>query len=179
METLKLLVICLFFTFVGWKDVHAKQMPILVMPTLNENSSNDLTEKILPKSIDSSESSQSVVTRIIDNSLSYLWENSGMKNSSVGRAAEAVDKKMKAEVDIGSAEKNQTIHKFSFKLMALRALAKIEYQGWVKAALNYDAKASKAEAEVFENLANNKDLIISHSITANESKSQLSLRWNW
>ncbi len=38
---------------------------------------------------------------------------------------------------------------------------------------------ANAEAELMENLANNKDLVISHSVSSAESKSQLSLRWNW
>ena len=89
------------------------------------------------------------------------------------------EKKMQAEVNLGATGPEKTEHKFSFKVLAAQALAKIEYIGWVKAALKYDLKSANAEAELMENLANNKDLIISHSVSSAESKSQLSLRWNW
>jgi hypothetical protein len=96
----------------------------------------------------------------------------------LGNAADQLQNKMKAEVNLGSTD-NKTEHKLSIKLLAMQALAKLEYKGWIKAAINYNAKAKTAEAEVLENLSNNKDLIISHSVTSTESKSQLSLRWNW
>ena len=86
---------------------------------------------------------------------------------------------MQAEVNLGSTGAEKTEHKFSFKVLAAQALAKIEYIGWVKAALKYDAKSANAQAELMENLSNNKDLVISHSVGNSESKSQLSLRWNW
>ena len=61
----------------------------------------------------------------------------------------------------------------------MQALAKIEYKGWVRAGLNYDAKAAKTEAEVLESISENKEFVVSQSVTASENKSQVSLRWNW
>lgn len=88
---------------------------------------------------------------------------------------------MKAEIDLGASghASDKMDHKLSLKLLAMQALAKIQYIGWTRAEINYDAKAAKTEVEVLENISNNKDLVISHSFTATENKSQLSLRWNW
>lgn len=159
--------------------VGVKPMPRLIMPVSNESSDTNFSEKILPKSLTAADSSQSVVAKIIDNSLTYWWDNSELKNTSIGRAATKIENNLKAEVDLGTFGDAQIEHKISLKLLAMQTLAKIEYKGWIKAALNYDIKASKAEAEVIENLSNNKDLVISHSVTVNENKSQLSLRWKW
>jgi hypothetical protein len=74
---------------------------------------------------------------------------------------------------------HKTEHKITVKLLAMQALAKVEYKGWVRAGLNYDAKAAKTEAELLEALSENKDLVVSQSFTATENKSQVSLRWNW
>ena len=137
-----------------------------------------LYEAILPTAIDPEDSSRSVVSKIVDNSLSYWYNHSGFKETTVGRAAASVEKKMRADVDLGT-DKNKVEHKLSFKLLATQALAKLEYVGWFRAALNYDARAAKAEAEVFESLAPDKDLIVSQSVTPEERKSQLALRWNW
>lgn len=159
------------------------ELPVVVEPMpLEEGSFAEVvTEKILPRNVNENDSSSSVLAKIVDNSFAYWWDNSSIKNSSVGRAATQIEQKMKAEVDLGSegSGENKIDHKLSFKVLATQALAKIEYSGWFKAAINYDARSSKTEAEVFENLDNNKDLVITHSMRGSENKSQLSLRWNW
>jgi hypothetical protein len=155
-------------------------MKPLIMPHPDtDNSRAQFSERVLPKSLTAADSSQSVVSKIIDNSLAYWWDNSELKNTSMGQVAETVQNKMKAEIDFGTSGEKKTDHKLSLKLLAMQALAKIEYKGWFKGAINYDVKAAAAQAEILENLSNNKDLVISHSITASENKSQLSLRWNW
>jgi hypothetical protein len=157
-----------------------RSMKPLIMPHADtDNTKAQFANRVLPKSLTAADSSQSVVSKIIDNSLAYWWDHSDLKNTSIGQAAETVQNKMKAEISLGDAGENITDHKVSFKLLAMQALAKIEYRGWFKAAINYDAKAAAAQAEILENLSHNKDLVISQSITANENKSQLSLRWNW
>lgn len=183
---LRCLYLVLFTVFAGasgWARPLGK-MPVLVMPSANYDKINlqkEFNKRVLPKSLTAADSSQSVVAKIIDNSLSYWWENSEMKNSAIGQTATKIEENMKAEVDLGVSgnSSDRTDHKLSLKLLAMQALAKIQYIGWTRAEINYDAKAAKAEVEVLENLSNNKDLVISHSFTANENKSQLSLRWNW
>lgn len=137
------------------------------------------SEKILPKSAATGESSTSIFSKMLDNSLSFWWENSPAKNSQIGQVAEKVDKKLKAEVNFGKTSDQKTEHKVTFKFLAMQALAKIEYVGWVRAGLNYDAKAAQTQAEVYEKISDNKDLVISHTLNAFENKSQLSLSWNW
>ncbi|AGH96427.1 hypothetical protein [Pseudobdellovibrio exovorus] len=159
------------------------EIPVAVaeLPLEEGSFAEVITEKILPHNVNENDSSSAVLAKIVDNSFAYWWDNSSIKNSSVGRAATQIEQKMKAEVDLGSegSGENKIDHKLSFKVLATQALAKIEYSGWFKAALNYDARSSKTEAEVFENLDNGKDLVITHSMRGSENKSQLSLRWNW
>ncbi len=184
LRCLSLVLLTVFAGFSGWARP-LSHMPVLVMPSSDydsgANSQKDFNKRVLPKSLTAADSSQSVVAKIIDNSLSYWWENSEMKNSSIGQTATKIEENMKAEVDLGASgsASDKTDHKLSLKFLAMQALAKIQYIGWTRAEINYDAKASKAEVEVLENLSNNKDLVITHSFTASESKSQLSLRWNW
>ena len=116
---------------------------------------------------------------MIDNTLSFWWERSPAKNTSLGQVAEKVDKNLKTEMSLGRSADQKTEHKLSIKLLAMQALAKLEYKGWVRAGLNYDARAAKTEAEILEALSPNKDLVVSQSFTAAENKSQVSLRWNW
>lgn len=134
----------------------------------------------ITNSLTAADSSRTVVSKIIDSSLSYWWETSGIRNTNVGQVVDNVQNKLRADVELGtSSDANKTKHNLSFKLLAAQALAKIEYIGWVRAVLKYDAKTAQTEAEMIENLSNNKDLVVSHSLSNAESKSQISFRWNW
>lgn len=134
-------------------------------------------------SLSVTDSSGTVVSKIVDSSLMYWWDNSGIKNTRMGQAVETVQNKMRIDANLGStgSDKNHNAvqHKVSLKLLAAQAIAKIEYLGWFRGSINYDTKTSTAEAEIYENLNNNKDLVVTHSVASQESKSQVSLRWNW
>ena len=161
--------------------VDIKKTQLLVLPSDPSEPllSAENSQRILPKSVEAGESSASVISKMVDNSVSLWWEKSPAKNTAIGHAADTVDKKLKTEVSLGQSADKKTEHKISVKLLAMQALAKVEYKGWVRAGLNYDAKAAKTEAEVLEDLSENKELVVSQSVTSAESKSQVSLRWNW
>jgi hypothetical protein len=162
--------------------VKTKKMNIPKDVSQSNSAFYDVSNK-LNKSLTEADNSRTIVSKVIDNTLSYWWDNSGFKNTSMGQAVETVEKKMKADVNLGSTTTSDVgkkiEHKLSIKLLAAQAMAKIEYLGWFKGAVQYNARNAATEAEVLENLSNNKDLVISHSVTTNESKSQVSLRWNW
>lgn len=181
MKHLNIIFFIIISSVTGFAGTLKRHMPYLILPTVQSENETNISEKILPKSIAADESSESFVAKVVDNSLDYVWNASGIKNTSVGRVAHNLDKNLKAEMSLGGSPTDKSVigHKFSLKLLASQALAKLEYKGWVKAVINYDAKSAKTEAEILENLSNNKDLIISHSATSSENKSQLSLRWNW
>lgn len=138
----------------------------------------ETSRKIQPKSIGASETGSSVVTKIADNSLALWWDTSPMRNTRVGQAAEKVEKNLKTEVSFKN-KKSKLEHKISFKVLAMQALAKLEYKGWVNAAVNYDARAAKTEAEVSEKISAKQDVVVSHAISKEENKSQVAWRWNW
>lgn len=170
-----LLISCSSFAKVG-----KKQMPIMPIPSHIENTEvANFSNKVLPKTMAEADSSRGVVAKIIDNSLSYWWENSDFKKTSVGQVAEKIENNIKADINLSGNQNGKNEHKISFRVLAAQALAKLEYKGWFKGAIKYDAKKANAEAEVLENLSNNKDLVITHTVTTSENKSQLSLRWNW
>jgi biopolymer transport protein ExbD len=160
-------------------DLRKTHKLVLPQDTSEPILSAETSQKILPNKIAEGESGQGVLSKMVDNSLSFWWENSPVKNTSLRQVADKVDKNLRTEVSFGQSADQKTEHKISVKVLAMQALAKIEYKGWVRAALNYDARAAKTEAELMENIATNKDLVVTHSITSIENKSQVSLRWNW
>ncbi|MNL73456.1 hypothetical protein D3C87_1989180 [compost metagenome] len=70
-------------------------------------------------------------------------------------------------------------HKFSFRVEAFQALAKFEYTGWMKAAVNYDAKAAQTNIQFSEKVFANKDLTLTHKASSKEALSMVGLGWNF
>ncbi|MFN3696153.1 MAG: hypothetical protein ACK4VO_01835 [Pseudobdellovibrio sp.] len=178
--------LCITICFVclssnSWADVQDYIRPTkpLIMPTKKESvyDLQDLSLKLLPPKLDAGESSDSFMTKVADNGLALYWERSPLRQTSMGRAAEKVEKKMKVEVDL--KDQNNNDHKFSFKLLAIQTLAKVEYVGWVKAALNYDFKSSKTEAEIIESISQTQDIVLSQTKSADDQSSKLSFRLKW
>lgn len=162
----------------AWSQVHLKKTQKLIMPAdvSNPFMSAETSQKIQPRSVGNGASASAIASQIVDNSFSLWWDTSPIRNTQVGRAAEKVEKSMKTEV---SYKTNRVEHKISFKVLAMQALAKLEYKGWVNAAINYDARADKTEAEVSEKISAEQDVIISHAFTPGGNKSQVAWRWNW
>ena len=142
-------------------------------PFISEETKN----KILPSTIRSDETGKDVLAKMADNTASLWWSTTPLRNSSVGRAADAAEKKL--NVQAAFEDKNKVKHTFNFKVLAMQALARIEYKGWVHAAISYDARAAKTEAEITEKISANQDFVISESMTTAESKSQIGFRWSW
>lgn len=141
--------------------------------------SAETSQRLIPKNVVPGATSDAVFSEMVDNSFSLWWETSPVKKTSIGRAADNIDKKLRTEVNLGTSADQKTEHKISVKVLAMQALAKLEYKGWVKAGLNYDARASQAQAEVLENISANQDLKLSHSVTSTENTSQVSWLLNW
>lgn len=159
--------------------VNVRKTKRLTLPEKTEakSLSDMLTVDILPESISEGETSESFLTKVADNSLALYWKNSPIRYTPAGKAVETAEKKL--NVQASYRDQNQVDHKFNFKVLALQALAKIQYTGWVNAALNYDLKAARAAAEVTEPLSGKKDLVLSHEVGVGESKSAVSLKWKW
>ena len=184
MVFLKILtILTLIFTFSskGWSDVDLQRTQKLNLPQdISEPLiSSETSKKIQPKSVGAGESGSSVISKIADNSLALIWDSSNLKRTAVGQVVEKAEKNLKTEMTFTDNSANKTQHKFCFKILAMQALAKLEYKGWLNAAINYDAKASKTEAEVSEKIFNRQDIVISHVMLPEESKSQVALRWSW
>lgn len=137
----------------------------------------EFSHKIAPKNTQSSGSASAILNEVADNTVAVIWDESAFKRTSVGQFAKSVEDKM--NVEGGFQDTNQISHAFSFKVLAMQTLARLEYKGWINAAVNYNARAATTEAEIVDQISMNQDLVLSHALNAQESKSQVSLRWNW
>jgi hypothetical protein len=173
----------IFFSLTAQAKVDVSSTKKMVLPAevTAPNGAVQFSERV-QSNLTTNDSSQTVMTKMMDNTFGYFWDNSGIQNTSIGQAMKKVETKMKADVNLGSTSgesANKVDHKLSLRLLAAQALARIEYFGWFKCALQYDARSAASIAEITENLSNNKDLVISHSSTSSESSSRVAFRWQW
>ncbi|WP_413583316.1 hypothetical protein [Bdellovibrio sp. HCB288] len=136
-------------------------------------------KKVIPTDRLGSESTSSMMGRIADRTFN-LWFNSDVvQESLLGRVVQETQETLKTDVVVPASTKQGTSHKFSFRVEAFQALAKMEYKGWLNAAVNYRAAASETEVQFQEKVFENKDLILSHKGTRTDSLAMIGLAWRW
>lgn len=120
-----------------------------------------------------------VGSQILDHTLTNIFNQGVIKNSFVGRAAETVEKKMKAEVAIGGDEPDSIQHNIKFQVKASETKASMEYRGVTNADVSYSIAARKTNVEIFESLGGRSNLVYTHSDEPNDRRDVLSLRLHW
>lgn len=124
-------------------------------------------------------STSNMMVKIADRTFNYWFNSPTMKASMVGRIAEETQEKLKTDVIVPAESAEGTTHKFSFRIEAFQALAKIEYSGWMKAVINYDAKASATDFSLKEKVFTDKEFIVSHKANKDQDLSMIGLAWQW
>lgn len=134
---------------------------------------------ILPANLSPVHDLGGVSAQILDHSVSSFFNNGVIKNSFVGRAADTVERKMKAEVALGGEEPMSIQHNIKFQVKASETKASMEYRGLTNADLSYSIAGRKTNLEVYEAIANGTNLVFTHSDEPNDRRDILSLRLHW
>lgn len=175
-----------FFLLIGfscscWAKVDYKTTKRLVIPVDNVTPkiTTEDVARVVPTDLPAGTSQSTLLNRIVDRGVS-LWFNSAvMKQSALGRMAEETQEKLKTDLVVPADEEGGVSHKFSFKFEAFQALAKLEYEGWMRAAINFDAKSSSTNIYLKERVFVDKELIVSHKADREQDLSMVGLAWSW
>ncbi|WP_415062370.1 hypothetical protein [Bdellovibrio sp.] len=166
---------------VCWGKVDLKSTKRLIIPV--DQVTPKITQadvaQVVPMDFKEGDSQNTVFSRIADRGFSLWFNSSFMKESALGRFAEEAQEKLKTDVVVPASTTKGVSHKFSFRIEAFQALAKMEYTGWLRAAINYDAKASATDILFKEKVFANKDLIVSHRANKDQDLSMIGLAWSW
>ena len=175
-----LILSCTFCSLCCWAKVDLRSTSLLVIPV--DNFTPRLTSadvaKVIPTDMTAAENTASVMNRIADKTFNLWFNSAAMKDSPLVRIAEKTQETLKTDVIVAGKNPEEVSHRFSFRVEAFQALAKLEYSGWTKCAVNYDAKASQTNVELKEKLFN-KDLVLSHKKNSTEGLSMIGLAWTW
>lgn len=135
-------------------------------------------ENIIPTDLEATNDMNKVALRIADRSIQTWFNSAYVQASALGRTAMSVQEKMATDITVKSEEPAAIEHKFSVQLMALQAMAKLQYNGWLNAVFNYDARAAKSVIEFSEKIFN-KDFFVNHSNSSQGSVSAVGVKWGW
>ncbi len=160
-------------------DLRTTRPLVIPVDRVSPRITNSDVAQFIPTDMPASDNTGSVITRIMDRGLNYWYNSTGFKNSTLGRAAEETQEKLKTDVVVHGANPKSTSHKFSFRVEAFQSLAKIEYTGWMRAAINYNAQKAQTNIAVREKIYKDKDLVLSHSMSSQEGVSSMGVGWSW
>jgi hypothetical protein len=135
--------------------------------------------KFIPSDMTPSSSGGYVATRILDHSLQTIFKSPELRRSELGRSAQKLESVMETDVSFGGGEKGDVKHSVKFKMKPVQAKAQLDYTGYVNAQLSYQIQDQSMNLEVFEKVASNTDLVLTHNDSHVETRDMLSLRWNW
>lgn len=139
--------------------------------------SKDIVSKIIPSNVGASRTGGSILSEMAENVLSYWWTNTPLRNSKFGQAADAVEKKARLQTEV--MDENHIRHSFDIKILALQAMAKVEYTGLLNAAIKYFPGSSQSEAEISRSVGINKKVTLTQTLSNEETKSRLSFNYDW
>ncbi len=135
--------------------------------------------KIVPTNLNPSSDASSILSVIADRGVSYWLNSEEMKNTPLVRTTKEVQEKLKTDVVLKGTQKNQIDHKFTMRYEAFQAMAKVEYQGWFKASVDYKPAEEQTQVSIHEKVFNNKELHFQQSFKKTESTSMIGLGWRW
>ncbi|HPI41717.1 MAG TPA: hypothetical protein PLJ21_12985 [Pseudobdellovibrionaceae bacterium] len=135
--------------------------------------------QIVPTDINPSSDPHSVIGRIADRGINYWLNSPEMKNAPFVKSTKEMQEKLKTDVVVKGARKNDIDHKFTMSYEAFQALAKVEYKGWFKASVDYKPGEERTQVSIREKILKDKELIFHQSFKKDESSSMIGLGWNW
>lgn len=161
--------------------VRLSQTKPVPIPTayFSPNPTSKDVEQYVPLDMEHSQSSTYVAGKVGDKTLNHVWNSPAVKNSSVGRSASAVEKKMRTDVVVKAADPSQIDHKISFSVEALQTTAKVKYSGWVDGTMDYNPGRRTSTAQISEKIMANKDLTLSHTASTDGDVTSLGVKWNF
>lgn len=159
-------------------DIASTKPMIIPVDNVTPKITTDDVAKVIPldKSI---RDTGTMMTRIADRSFNLWFNSETVQESLLGRVVQETQETLKTDLVVPAETKQGVSHKFSFRVECFQALAKLEYTGWLKAAVNYNARDAETNVEFKEKVFVNKDLIISHKGNNKQGLSMVGLAWQW
>ncbi len=143
--------------------------------SLKEYSSQDVS-KMIPTNMAASNDTGHVVSQIFDRSMQSLFNSDSFKASDIGRSTHKIEKSMQQDITIGGSSPNSIQHNFKFNMQAAQGKALIDYSGFAKAQLSYQAASQELNLEIFHHITSNMKVAYNHINNPSDQRDTVSLK---
>ncbi len=180
----------------GWAKIQVSRTRPVVFPksVVLPSSTKSEIETYMPRKLNPTSDPNHVMNQFGDGMI-QAWINSPqIQQSAIGKTVQNVESQMGMRTEMSlsgpssSSSKGKSVseskpsvqHRIGFEYQLLQTTAKVEYKGWVRAAVNHNTQSRESMFEVSDTILKNKDLVLSHRATADQgSSSNLGVRWSW
>lgn len=160
----------------------AKAQPIQIpVNEVDQSMSSKDVQKVIPLDMRPTGDFGDVAERVGDRAFQSWLKSPSIQNTSLGRTAHQVEQTMKAEVSLTdpSMDEQSVHHKVGFSVLALQAVARMTYTGWVNAELNHDMRSRATLFQITEKVWSDKQIVLSHTANQIQDTSSVGLRWSF
>lgn len=180
MKPLLIAMICVYASAASAALDRETTQPLAIPVTMapDQITSKDV-EQIISTDMKPTNNANAVASRLADRGLQAWLNSPNVKESALGQTTDNLQHKMSADLVLQSDEPEAVSHKFSMQVLALQAMARVQYSGWVNAVFNYDARAAQSMIEFSEKVFNDKNLFLNHTPNSKEDVSSVGIKWGW
>lgn len=146
-----------------------------------------IVQQIIPTDINNRETQENVARKIADHSLQTFLQGDAFKNSDLGKTTSKLESVMKADISLGGGDSTPNAdgtpgepgiqHKIEVQYQAVQNIAKIEYEGFLKATASVSMNGGKSEVAIEEDLTDKSKLVLNHQTDSATSMVNYYLAW--
>lgn len=169
------------YVFTSSKDFRKGLNASAIQPVESARSTkSEDVSRIIPSNMAPTNNDGLVAGQIFDHSFSNWFNSEEVRRSPLGRTAHKVEKSLTSEIAIGGTKADSVRHNIRFQMKAAQTQAQVEYTGLTTAQFTYFMMQDKSDIEVREPMkALNTQLVFNHTITRDDRRDVVSLRWSW
>lgn len=132
---------------------------------------------VIPTNMKTSESESKIARQIIGHSLVRWVEGSTWARDNIGEALQALEAPLQSEVTM--KDRTGHAHKVNLNMKATRAIASVNYSGWVNASLAYQITSRTLGFEVSKMIARGQKVIFTATTQPEESRQIVGYQLEW
>ncbi len=132
----------------------------------------------IPTNMQPTDDGGAIASQIFDFGMQNLMRSPEFKNNSIVRSAQKMESVMSSDMSFGG-EDGETKHVIKFRMKPAQTLAQLNYEGFVKARVDYRIAHESLNVEISEKIIGDTDLVLSHADSRDDRREMLSMRWNF
>ncbi len=159
---------------------HSSELDLSYISHLTSMARKDLkmsVADVIPTNMKSTESESKIARQIIGHSLIRWFETSSWSRGNIGEALRALEAPLAAEVTM--KDKSGYAHKVNMNVKATRAIASIDYTGWVDASVAYQITSRTLGFEVSKATAKGQRVMFIASTQPEETRQIVGYQIDW